>query len=325
MLNQRTFISSMKLLRRSWLFVLSITVLILLFAVKISTVHAENINISSAKNCDSNAVMYCGANSVTDLTNKYDNGDGVNSAASIQAIYSYFGISSSDIQSMASSAVDVEAGSVTSAGNVYGQDGKLVATNAITGGRQDIAGSTMVEIDGKPFYTRPPSISFVSSPLDAFVVMSNGRFDFAILASCGNAVKATPVTSPTPTTKPTPPTKPVPATPTPTSNICSGTTVNVNNGGTASQGGNCSTNTTVVQNNNTITSPPPTSPTPASTPAPATTSAAVTTTPAPQATAPATSLVNTGPGNVVAVFFGATVVGTFSYRYYLRKTLSSKL
>jgi hypothetical protein len=70
----------------------------------------------------------------------------------------------------------------------------LVATNAMTAGRQNISGSTKMANGGTVYFMRPPSVSFKSSSLPAYVVMNNGRFSYAIIASCGNPVKATPVT-----------------------------------------------------------------------------------------------------------------------------------
>lgn len=232
---------SLKNLRRkSWIFGLSIGLLLLFFGIRLSIVQAQNVSINSARNCDANAVIWCGAGTVNELINKYDNGDGHNSASSISAIYNYFGVSSTDIKGMSSGSESVEAGSVTRSGNVYGANGNLVATDALTVGRQNITGSTRVDVAGNIFYIRAPSVSFVSSPLSAFVVMKDNQFAYAILVSCGNAVKATPVT---PKPKPVAP-KPKPAQP--TTNICSGNTTN-NNSGVSSQGGNCSYNNTVVQ------------------------------------------------------------------------------
>lgn len=268
-----------------------VVVIVLLSIGTLSThvVHAA----SSGQNCDDNAVVYCGATSVSGLIGKYNNGDGLNTATSIHNIYSWFGISSNDIQSMGSTAQN---GSVTSSGDVY-VGGKLVANDALTGGRQNIQpGSTERNYQGTVFYTRAPSVSFLSSPLSAFVVMKDGVFQFAILTSCGNPVKASPTTSapapkptpaptPAPTTTPTatPPTTaattpsptpaPTPTVTTPSVSICSGTTTNSNSNtssgtstnsnssASASQGGNCSTNTTTViqqqQTNSPSSSQPP--------------------------------------------------------------------
>jgi hypothetical protein len=152
-------------------------------------------------NCDSNAVIYCGGSSASVVTERYNDGyAGHNTASSIQHVYSYFGISSSEIQSLKSTA---QMGSVTKSGDVY-IGSKLVATNALTAGRENIAGSKTVSDGGTTFYTRAPKVSFLDNSLDAYVVMQNGQFKFAILVSCGNPVKATAVPAPKPTPKPTP-------------------------------------------------------------------------------------------------------------------------
>lgn len=139
-------------------------------------------------NCDANSVMWCGAKNTTTIKDNYDHGDGHNSAASIQHIYSAFGISSSDINSIGTTAV---AGSVTKSGDVY-VGSTLVATNAWSAGREDIAGSTKYTVDGTTFYERIPKYSFLSNSISAYVVMQNGQFKFALLSACGNPIKATP-------------------------------------------------------------------------------------------------------------------------------------
>ncbi|HVA97085.1 MAG TPA: hypothetical protein VND99_05515 [Candidatus Acidoferrales bacterium] len=147
--------------------------------------NAQALTISSVRDCDNNSVMYCGAGSVGQVQNQYANGvSGHNSAGSIQHIYSYFGISGSDINSMSQYAVE---GDVYKDGNVK-VNGEVVATNVWTAGRWYIPGSNKVSYGGTTFYKRHPSVSFVSSPLKAFVVMKDGKFQFAILVSCGNPV-----------------------------------------------------------------------------------------------------------------------------------------
>ena len=168
--------------------------------------HAQNLTISTSQDCDANAVIFCGAGSVSQLMSRYSSGDGHNSAASIQNIYNFFGISSADMASMDNSATTVIAGKVTATGNVHDASDNVIATNAITGGRQNMPGSTAQTSGGTSFFTRPPSASFQSSSLPAFVVMRNGQFAFAIIASCGNPVKATPrAQTPTPTPQPNKP------------------------------------------------------------------------------------------------------------------------
>ena len=138
-------------------------------------------------NCDANSVLWCGANNAGQVTGKYNHGDGHNSAASIQHIYDWFHISNSEVQSLNTTAV---AGSVTKSGDVY-VGNQLVATNALTAGRQNISGSNKRTDGGTIFYSRPPRVSFLNNSLTAYVVMQNGQFKFAILSSCGNPVEAT--------------------------------------------------------------------------------------------------------------------------------------
>lgn len=151
--------------------------------------------------CDANAVEYCGAAanassttaSQANIINKYKTGDGKNTAASIQHIYNYFGISTAEVGSLG---ITGKLGTVTKAGDVV-LNGKVVANNAITAGRQDIAGSTKVVSAGTTFFVRKPSVSFNSNSLSAYVVVDkDGVFQYAIIASCANPVKATPTVKP---------------------------------------------------------------------------------------------------------------------------------
>jgi hypothetical protein len=160
------------------------------------------LSIVSARDCDSNAVINCGALTTKELQDDYD-------SKGVPAIYSYFGISSTDIKNINSTAV---AGQVHKNGTIV-VNGATVATGAITAGRENIAGSTKVSSGGITFYKRSPSVSFRVESLSAFVVMKDGQFAFAILGACGNPVMATPVPKKTPVK---PPTTPVKTTPTPT-------------------------------------------------------------------------------------------------------------
>lgn len=162
-------------------------------------VQAGAQNVSSTRDCDNNAVVECGALTTTELRNKYNND------SSVRTIFRHFGISSNDVMRMHSAAT---VGTVTNSGRVM-VDGKTVATNAMTAGRQNMGGSRAVTSDGVTFYERPPSVSFASTSLSAFIVMNNGQFDFAVLTSCGNPVTATPVKKPAKKTPaPAAPTRP---------------------------------------------------------------------------------------------------------------------
>ncbi len=159
-----------------------------LFAVATSLVliaqpvQAATIQFTSPRDCDNNAVLHCGALNTSELTTKY------NGNQSAQVIFNNFGISKDDMKTVSADAV---AGSVAKDGTVYAGD-KKVATAAVTVGRQNLEGSTKVTENGVTFYTRTPSVSFKVNKIDAFVVLKkDGTFDYAVISSCGNPVKAT--------------------------------------------------------------------------------------------------------------------------------------
>lgn len=161
-------------------------------------------SVLAAQDCDSNAVIYCGVTSISDLSVKYNQNQGGN----LQAIFSHFGISGGAYFS------DMQNGRVTKSGDVY-VGSKLVATGAVTTGRQNMPGST--KIPGIEAYQRPPSVSFRSNSLDAYVKIVNGSFASAVIKSCGNPVRANPVPKPTPPPVQPPRPQPLPPKPVPSS------------------------------------------------------------------------------------------------------------
>ncbi|HSH55574.1 MAG TPA: hypothetical protein VK983_01970 [Candidatus Limnocylindrales bacterium] len=151
------------------------------------------INFTAPRDCDENAVIRCGAMNTAELTKGY------NGNASAQVIFNHFGISKADMKTVAADAV---AGSVAKDGTVYAGK-KKVAQGAVTAGRHNMTGSTKVTEGNVTFYTRTPSTSFRTDRIAAFVVLKdNGTFDYAILSSCANPVKATNVVVPPKAEKP---------------------------------------------------------------------------------------------------------------------------
>lgn len=189
--------------------------LVLVLSLRIS-MPASALSLISPRDCDTNAVMNCGALTTTELQQKYHN-------AGVAAIYNHFGITSQDIANVSTTAA---AGQVFKDGSVT-VGGVKVATGAITAGRHNIAGSTKVTSGGVTFYKRAPSVSFRPNSIAAFVVMENGQFKYAVLGACGNPVSATPVpkaapppppvSTPTPTPPPVTPAVSTPSTQTPES------------------------------------------------------------------------------------------------------------
>lgn len=159
-------------------------VLLVLFSV-VSFVPVE---AAIARDCDNNAVMRCGAETRSELSQ--------NTKGDITNIYAHYGIDKAHFGSL------VE-GVVYKDGRIA-VGGKVVATNAVSTGRHNIAGSTAVTAGGVRIYERPTSVSFRSNSLPAFVRMVNGKFQYAIIKSCGNPTRGKPTPEkpvPTPTPK----------------------------------------------------------------------------------------------------------------------------
>jgi uncharacterized repeat protein (TIGR01451 family) len=136
------------------------------------------------RDCDNNAIIRCGALTIPELQQKYNQNVG-----NTQTIFSQFGVSGpNDFNGMVMGSVNTN--------NEMIFNNKVVATNALTAGRQDMPGSTPIAGGA---YMRPPSVSFANrGMLSALIKMENGQFKFAVITSCGNPVKAQPVPPPAP-------------------------------------------------------------------------------------------------------------------------------
>ncbi|MEO5950308.1 MAG: PKD domain-containing protein [Candidatus Saccharimonadales bacterium] len=154
---------------------------ILLSIAAIATVGATQLH-AQGRDCDTNSVIYCGALTASEFTQKYNQ----NKTGDLPGLYAHYGINPTAI----SSAKD---GITTKDGRVI-VDGKVVATNARSVGRQNMPGSTSFKVGSTTFYERATSTSFASDSISAFVFFDkDGNFTGAILKSCANAVKAIPV------------------------------------------------------------------------------------------------------------------------------------
>ena len=142
-----------------------------------------NTNSEAAipRDCDDNAIIKCGSETASELAADYKA-----DKSELSKIYSRYGISESEV---------LNAGKVN--GRVYKDgtvrvDGKVVATNAYSIGRQNFGKSEKITIGGGTYYERSTKTSFVTDSISAFVFFdANGDFKAAILTACGNPVRAT--------------------------------------------------------------------------------------------------------------------------------------
>lgn len=128
------------------------------------------------RDCDGNAVIYCGAYSMGEVRQKAND--------SARRLFGRYGVNINDNA--------VTNGRVCRDGKVY-VGTRVVAGGAITAGRHNMAGSTPWDV----FFERPPHVSFNSDCLDAFVKLdANGQFKWALIKACGNPVRALPTPPP---------------------------------------------------------------------------------------------------------------------------------
>lgn len=144
-------------------------------------------NAALPRDCDANAIIYCGAGDNGELAQKYNE----NKTGDLATIYNSYGISSAMITGGAG-----KMGEVRKDGTVV-VNSEVVATDVMSIGRQHMAGSTPKSIGGKTYYNSPPSTSFRSNSIAAIVFFdANGQFKAAIITSCGNPVDGKPKPKP---------------------------------------------------------------------------------------------------------------------------------
>lgn len=152
----------------------SLAVSVGLFSVLLAP--TASAKIDNTPDCDSVAIIKCGAFSESALKKAYDK----DSYGDIEKVYDEFDISRSDLSGF-------ESGIVYRNGDVK-VDGKVVATGAMTAGR-NYGGTKISGTKGAGTY----SVSkFVDEGQTAFVKMEDGKFVFAIVKACGNPVSAKP-------------------------------------------------------------------------------------------------------------------------------------
>lgn len=130
---------------------------------------------ADGRDCDSNAIVYCGAYSVKELTNK------MHDSWNITSFYKTIGIKEEQFGNL-------KEGIVKKDGTVW-VDNKQVASNVYSSGRKFMNGSVRDSRFSDTFYWRHPSVSFRSDSIGAFVYLNyDGSFGYAIIKSCGNPV-----------------------------------------------------------------------------------------------------------------------------------------
>ena len=155
--------------------------------------------------CDSNAIVYCGGfkeggSSTANQTYLNENISKRHGPANVGKIMGHYGIDTGRIASL-------PVGEVRQDGAIW-LNGKKVATNAKTTGRQQLSGVQNTRVDlggGVVIYERSPSRSIPGGGAKAWVKLDgNGKFLYAVSRSCGNPTTGTPTYTPPPPPPPAP-------------------------------------------------------------------------------------------------------------------------
>lgn len=159
---------------------------IAILAVSLFGLAIPAVKASQPRDYDNNSVIYGGAYSVSELRSDITNGTGKphQSGTDLKRLFSHIGMG---LEHLTES--KLENGYVYKNGNVT-VNGKVVATNVKSMGRNRTAHSVQVSGISYPIYWRPTSDSFVSGSIPAFVYMNyDGTMAFAVIKSCGNPVR----------------------------------------------------------------------------------------------------------------------------------------
>ena len=155
--------------------------------------------------CDSNAIVYCGGfkeggSSTANQTYLNKNISKRHGPANVGKIMGHYGIDTGRIASL-------PVGEVRQDGTIW-LNGKPVATNAKTTGRQELSGVQNTRVDlggGVVIYERSTSRSIPGGGAKAWVKLDgNGKFLYAVLRSCANPTTGTPTYTPPPPPPPPP-------------------------------------------------------------------------------------------------------------------------
>jgi hypothetical protein len=149
--------------------------------------------MAMVQDCSTNSIVRCGVANYAQLTQKYD----ANEHGDLRAIYDHYWIKRVPV-----AGDQVIQGWAKNDGTVVA-NGRVVATNAASIGREPIAGSHPISIAGRTYHqtTHVGGQAFKpgTTKLETMIVLdANGNFKYAIINGCGNPIYATPVPPPTP-------------------------------------------------------------------------------------------------------------------------------
>lgn len=188
----KTITNHFRYIRASRAIVASVFVLAMVLTAGVG-VYTFNKADTFAADCSDNSIVRCGFTTYEGLTAAYDK----NEYGDIRAIFDHYWI-----KRTLEPGTRVVHGVADNQGNIVAE-GRVVANNAASIGRQQIMHSRPISIAGKTYYETSHVGGAAFKPgttqLPALVVLDEaGNFKYAVLTDCGNPVYARPVPPPAP-------------------------------------------------------------------------------------------------------------------------------
>lgn len=146
----------------------------------------NNANTATAGACpghddDTNAVIYCGYKTLDELVTKFNQ----NPYGDLQNIYGHFGMTNiNDFKAKAIHATIYKA-----TGEIKADDGTVLATNALSMGREKGSGANrqQMTIGTKQYWYSPVQNNFASQSLDGYALLNDDHsLAFVSMKACGN-------------------------------------------------------------------------------------------------------------------------------------------
>jgi PKD repeat protein len=140
---------------------------------------------SSAQDCSNNSIMKCGYGSKSDFQAKYNS----NAPGDLKTIYQYYGLASSDLTKFVSYA---RPGMAYQNGTIV-VDGRVVATNVTSLGRDHFSYASPLNIGGHTYYSSADTQVLLSNIPVYVLFNAQGVMQFAVMTECGNPATGTKV------------------------------------------------------------------------------------------------------------------------------------
>lgn len=149
---------------------------------------ASKVNASYVQECDSNAIMRCGAGTAASFIDNAKK----NSPSDLQTIYAASGLPTSEYDRFVKTA---ETGTVDKASGNIVVDGQTVMTNVWSFGREPRANQWTYQVGGKTYYASY-SHDMMTVPSTPVMVMfdKTGKAEFSTMNACGNPMHGKVVT-----------------------------------------------------------------------------------------------------------------------------------